>query len=557
MPSVRLLFVIYIITLSNSIASPIPHSQTCSQDDISCFQENWSLNAQNELKKALNKKKQTGMARNIVMFLGDGMGPSTVTTARIYKSQTRNIRYSESSMDWELWPYTAISKTYNTDIHTPDSAGTATAFLCGEKAPRKIIGLGQHAVKGKCATAGPENQLKSILKHAQDAGMWTGIVTTARVTHATPSAAYAQSAHRDWESDYDIPESERACKDIAHQLVYSDYGKNIRVIMGGGRRSFFPEGHDDPEGGDPGRRLDGELLVDKWKEFKKAKGVNDDKISYVQNLAEFNEVNAEKVEYLLGLFEPSHMQYEHERVNHTGIWKEPSITEMTEKAIHILNRNEKGFFLLVEGGRIDHAHHNNLAVSAANETVAMSDAVAKAVEILGDDQDTMLVVTADHSHVYTLNGYPSIQSDIFGLEDSQDGDDGLPYPSVSYYSGPGNEYHRGESNPNYPHRRNLTEDHNSGKMGSPTYEYDAAVLLDSETHGGEDVAIYSTGPMSHLFTGVKQQNYIPHAMMYAACIGPNKEICNGKRDFTNTAAIFSGNAYLVVIVYVLFSYIVY
>lgn len=136
-------------------------------------------------------------------------------------------------------------------------------------------------------------------------------------------------------------------------------------------------------------------------------------------------------EYLLGLFEGSHMHYHMQADPVT----EPTLAELTEVAIRSLSRNEKGFFLFVEGGRIDHAHHENLAQMALDETIQLSEAVARAAELLSEE-DSLLVVTSDHAHVMTINGYTARGSDIIGPSDAI-GDDGVPYMTLSYTNGPG------------------------------------------------------------------------------------------------------------------------
>lgn len=114
---------------------------------------------------------------------------------------------------------------------------------------------------------------------------------------------------------------------------------------------------------------------------------------------------------------------------------EPTLAELTEIAIRALSRNEKGFFLFVEGGRIDHAHHDNYARLALDETIELSNAVARAAELLSDE-DSLIVVTSDHAHVMSFNGYTRRGSDILGPSD-QMGDDELPYMTLTYANGPG------------------------------------------------------------------------------------------------------------------------
>ncbi|XP_071805913.1 intestinal-type alkaline phosphatase 1-like [Asterias amurensis] len=211
---------------------------------------------------------------------------------------------------------------------------------------------------------------------------------------------------------------------------------------------------------------------------------------------------------LIGLFEPSHMQFKGNRMNDVG--GEPSLSEMVEKVIEILQKDKDGFFLMVEdklllqqtGGRIDHAHHDGLAYHALHDTIAMDKAVAKAMSMT-NEMETLFIVTADHSHVLSIGGAADRGSPILGRGGLMN--DGLPFTTLSYANGPGGieELNSFKSTGS---RRNLTDTNTE----SADFHHPALVPIDSETHGGEDVTIYANGPMSHLFHGVHEQHYIAH-----------------------------------------------
>ncbi|XP_022104179.1 alkaline phosphatase-like [Acanthaster planci] len=496
----------------------------------------WNDQAQDTLQKALSREASLNrnVAKNIVFFVGDGMGVSTVTGARIFKGQQAGMTGEEAILAWEKFSSVALVKTYNTNQQVADSAGTATAFFCGIKTKQGSIGIDDSAERGDCHTS-LNAAVDSVMIDAEKEGKATGFVTTTRVTHATPACLYAHSPDRDWENNADIPKKEAAlgCTDIAHQLV--TLGMNTKVVMGGGRREMIPNNFSDHEY--PvltGKRTDGRNLIDEWLAGKDAQTSH-----FVWNLEQFNNVDPENTEYLLGLFETSHMQYEAERTD------EPSIAEMTEKAIRILQKDKDGFFLMVEGGRIDHAHHQGFAGNAFNDTVAFEAAVAKAVE-LTNEENTLVIVTADHSHVMTIGGYPSRGNPILGLSNVEVGDDGLPFTTITYGNGPGGVAEQISYN-TAGKRRNLTEE----DTGSPRFVQPAIVPLGIETHGGEDVAIYANGPMSHLFHGLHEQNYIAHVVRYAACLGDKKhceEYVNPCGDVKGGAsAILTGGLTTVVI----------
>ncbi|XP_057701968.1 alkaline phosphatase, tissue-nonspecific isozyme isoform X2 [Corythoichthys intestinalis] len=468
----------------------------------------WLSWAQRTLNNALNLQHlNQNIAKNLILFLGDGMGVPTVTAARILKGQLNGQPGEETVMEMDKFPYVALSKTYNTDSQVADSAGTATAFLCGVKANAGTVGVSANAVRAQCNTTFG-NEVTSILRWAKDEGKSVGIVTTTRIMHATPSAAYAHSVNRDWYSDNEMPAEalEAGCKDIARQLFENI--PNIDVMMGGGRKYMFPKNTPDVEypdnGSHNGTRNDGRHLVQEWLDKTQSK-----KGHYVWNKRQLLSLNPLNVDYLLGLFEPSDLMFELERDRET----EPSLTEMVEVAIKILRKNPNGYFLLVEGGRIDHGHHGSLAQLALHDAVEMDRAIGRA-DLMTSVYDTLTVVTADHSHVFTFGGYTWRGNSIFGLAPEFSDVDQKPYTAITYGNGPGYRLVDGA-------RENIT----NVDYESAIYQAQSAVPLKSETHGGEDVPVFAKGPLAHLLHGVHEQNYIPHVMAYAACIGINKGHC--------------------------------
>ncbi|XP_071805877.1 alkaline phosphatase, tissue-nonspecific isozyme-like [Asterias amurensis] len=175
-----------------------------------------------------------------------------------------------------------------------------------------------------------------------------------------------------------------------------------------------------------GSRNDGRNLIDEWQA-----GKDKTNSKYVWNLEQFKDVNPLETDNLLGLFEPSHMQFEGNRMNDVG--GEPSLSEMVEKAIEILQKDKDGFFLMVEGGRIDHAHHDGLAYHALHDTIAMDKAVAKAMSMT-NEMETLFIVIADHSHVLSIGGAADRGSPILGRGGLMN--DGLPFTTLSYANGP-------------------------------------------------------------------------------------------------------------------------
>lgn len=277
--------------------------------------------------------------------------------------------------------------------------------------------------------------------------------------------------------------------------------------MGGGRREFLPSHVIDQEGS-PGLRGDNRNLIEEWEASKETQGVSH---AYVWNREQLMSHMSSPPEYLLGLFENGHLRY-HLEANKTT---EPTLAELTEIAIKSLSRNEKGFFLFVESGRIDHGHHDNYVHLALDETIQMSDAVKVATDLLSEE-DSLIVVTADHAHVMSFNGYTKRGTDILGVSDSKDMN-GMPYMTLSYANGPGA---RKQVN---GVRVNITAESN---FESLRWRSHADVPLVEETHGGDDVGVFSRGPHHDIFTGVYEQSQLPHLMMYAGCFGPGKHACS-------------------------------
>ena len=378
----------------------------------------WFTDAQSKIEQKLevnNKFK----AKNVILFVGDGMGVSTLTAARILKGQNAGELGEEGYLTFEEFPHSALVKTYNVDAQTPDSAGTMTAMMSGLKTDVGVIGVDEDIERGNCATVAG-NEVVTALELAEIKGLSTGVISTARITHATPAATYAKSADRNWEDVSDMPEDAvtAGCTDIADQLVNFESNlearfsgidvDGIEVVMGGGRRHFLPKDEAfnsaDAVSSVEGDRTDDRDLTSEWQQMYE-NGV------YVIDQAGFDAIDTETTERVFGLFNESHMQYEADRAN--DIAGEPSVAEMTEKAINILDNNDKGFFLMVESGRIDHGHHAGSAYNALTDTLAFEAAVKAAYENT-NPEETLILVTADHSHVFTIAGYPKRGNPILG-----------------------------------------------------------------------------------------------------------------------------------------------
>ena len=476
--------------------------------------------------QAAARGAMNGHAKSVILFVGDGMSLATVAAARILDGQRKGGPGEDNRLSWETFPATALSKTYNTDSQTPDSAGTMSAMAAGVKTRAGVLSIGQQARRFDCAGALAAPVL-TLWELAAGNGMGTGVVTTTRVTHATPAATFSHSADRNWEDDTELtPAAKQAgCIDIARQMIESPYGNGLDVLLGGGRGNFMTAQQRDPEYDDKtGLRLDGRDLVAEWQQ-RHLRG------AYVWNAQQFAAAPVDQP--LLGLFEPSHMQFEHDRaLDRAG---EPSLAEMTRAAIVRLQHNANGYVLLVEGGRIDHAHHYGNAYRALTDTIALSEAVQVA-NTLTSTNDTLILVTADHSHTLAFVGYPVRGNPILGKVRGSSGEEadagdyaldalGLPFTTLVYANGPGYvgaSAQQPEGSKHFPHAGTGYQAADNGRPDlthvdteDPEYLQEAVVPFANESHGGDDVGIWARGPGSDAVRGSVEQNAIFHFMLQA------------------------------------------
>jgi alkaline phosphatase len=470
--------------------------------------------------------RHTRHAKNVILFVGDGMGISTVTAARILEGQLRGRDGEYNRLSFEEFPYLAHSVTASANQQTSDSAPTAVAMVTGIKTNDGAVSVDQTIARDEAdAAVTAAKSVMTFLERAEQRGMSTGIVTTTRVTHATPAVNYAHISNRDWEDDQSLPRG-ATVKDIARQLIEVPHGNGLEVVLGGGRGNFTPVTLADPEyPSKTGRRADGRDLTAEWTtRFPKS--------AYVWNRAQFDAIDPAKVDHLLGLFERSHMKYEADRAGDPA--GEPSLAEMTRKALQVLGRNRRGFYLMVEAGRIDHAHHAGNAYRALTDTIALSEAVRVAREMTRE-HETLIIVTADHSHTLTIAGYPSRGNPILGKADSGLGllgvsamardSLGLPYTTLGYMNGPGGWTGGGARREFDPAREGYSGDIAvTGPRPDLTHvdttkrdylQESAIPTVLAETHAGEDVAIYGSGPGAWLLRGTLEQNAIYHVMAEA------------------------------------------
>ena len=461
--------------------------------------EDYRRQAQAEVARLKAGAPITRRARNVIIFIGDGMGISTLTAARIYQGQKLGRDGESFTTAMDSLSYAALVKTYSHDAQVSDSAPTASAIMGGVKARNDVIGVGPEAIVNDCPGS-KDKAIPSIFAFAQSSGRATGIISTARITHATPASTYAHTPQRDWEADSDMPVAAKneGCLDIARQMIENPVGAKMDIILGGGRSNFLPSTMPDPEYADQkGRRTDGRDLLADWSRRNPGG-------SFVWNARDFAALDLKSDAKVLGLFEPDHMRYEADRAKDGA--GEPALADLTRAAITKLGSKRTGYVLLVEGGRVDHGSHAGNAARALEDAVALDGAVRAALDMV-NLKDTLVLVTADHSHTLTISGYPIRGNPILGVVRDVDGKvvkakDGKAYTTLGYANGSGAV---GAERPD-PEKQDT---------GALDYKQQALIPLGGETHGGEDVAVRASGPMAHLFKGTIEQHTIYHVIRAA------------------------------------------
>ncbi|AHG19566.1 alkaline phosphatase [Chania multitudinisentens RB-25] len=421
--------------------------------------------------------------KNVLFFLGDGMGIATLTAARIYSVG------EDGDLTIDTLPETAFVHTYSNDAQVTDSAPSMSAYMTGLKSNNEVISmsadtqatdtLGKPYQLNFDSTCPPDNghAVDTLLEKMKAANYGTGIVTTTRVTHATPAATYAHICHRDAENT------------IAAALVPGGQGFNAKlgdgvdVILGGGSHYFTPAAAGGTRGDQ--RNLIAELQAAKY--------------HYATNKQQFDQLPTDGSK-LIALFTPNHMSYDLDRDPE----QEPSLAEMTEKAIDALAAKDKGFFLMVEGGRIDHALHATNARRALQDTVAFDDAIKVALDKMQQLdpglQNTLIVVTADHDHTLQMNGYsqrtgktqegnPGVLGIVKSYVNGANSTDveGNPYTIIGFGNGPGHLATRGPIDEN--------------ALESADFLQESVIPLKTETHGGGDVFLAAQGLGAEQFSG--------------------------------------------------------
>lgn len=440
-------------------------------------------------------------AKNVIFFLGDGLGINTLTAARVFAVG------EDGELAIDRLPESAFVKTFSNDAQVTDSAAGMAAYMTGVKHNNGVISMAYgtraiapqkdangNALTSRCEQGTPATTLLELAKRR---GMAVGVVTNTSVTDATPASTYAHVCHRKLETD------------IAASLVPGGAGYNpalngssLDVLFGGGAQFFKPVAQG-------GKRADGRDLVAELQ----GQGVR-----IARDASQFSALTPGAP--ALGLFGEGHLSYDALR----DAAQQPALADMTGKAIDLLSSHAGGFFLVVEGGLIDHALHSTLAKRALQETVVFDNALQAAItRMQAVDpglKNTLIVVTADHDHTLLLNGYPArtgkttpTNPGVLGLVRNKEGKptldkDGLPYTIIGF--GTGEQRHAGNSAPRTP----LTDE----IVTRDDYHQEAVIRTraGAETHGGTDVYLGAAGANAELFRGTLDNTRVFNLIKTAA-----------------------------------------
>jgi alkaline phosphatase len=418
----------------------------------------------------------TAAPRNIILFVGSGMGFNTLTAARIYSVG------ESGDLTIDTLPESAFVKTYSNDRQVTDESAAMSALLSGRKANSGALSV-QGCPDGKPAP--------TLLELAAQRGMGTGLVSNVPVTDALVAPAFVHGC------------SHPGGAVAAAALVpggagfNTALGKGIDVILGGGAADFTQRAD--------GRDLLAELRAQDY--------------AHVQNLSELDMPQAARSKRLVGLFAPRDMAGDTAR----DVSKQPNMSQLTSEAIERLARDGKGFVLVVASGLIDRAAHQSDARMVLEEVTALDKALRTAVDSMQRRdpglKNTLIVATASHDSTLVMNGYSIItgkttatEPGVLGLLRSYSNgkiykdNDGAPFTIIGFGNGPNR----------VDGKRPATLD--AATVAAPHYQYESVIRMapDATTHGGTDVYLGAIGAGAERFRGTLDNTEVFNLIKAAA-----------------------------------------
>lgn len=415
----------------------------------------WNMTRSDVIKA--DEKENDAKIKNVIVLIGDGMGPSYMTAHRYMKDNPKTFEMEQTEFDKHL---VGTQVTYPEDEHQniTDSASAATAMSAGVKTYNAAI-----------AVDNDKTNVKTVLEQAKERGKSTGLVATSEITHATPAAFGAHDVSR--------KNMDAIGNDYFDEKINGKH--TVDVLLGGGVNNFV--------------RKDRNLT----EEFKK------DGYSYVTDR---QQLLNDKSDQILGLFAPGGFDKMIDRND-----KAPSLEEMANAAIDRLNKNKNGFFLMVEGSQIDWAGHDNDVVAAMSEMEDFERAFKAAIEFAKKDKHTLVVATADHSTGgFSLGTKGEYNFDVKPIKAAKRTPD---FMAAEIAKGASVE----ETLKKYIDLELTPEEMKSVNDVAPSKDVtkiDNAIEAifnkrsytgwTTEGHTGEDVGVYAFGPGKYLFAGVQE-----------------------------------------------------
>jgi alkaline phosphatase len=451
-------------------------------------------------------------AKNVILFIGDGMGLASRQIARILSKGITQGKYN-GLLEMELLnDGLALLTTSGYDSLVTDSANAASAYATGHKSVVNAMGVYENSAPDPLVHPKVEN-IAELVKRA--GGMSVGLVTTSNITDATPAAMVAHTRRR------------AELNFIAGEMLKAD------VVLGGGSQQFLPQST-------PGsRRKDDRNLVEEFK----AKGY-----AFAGNRAELAAAKGDKI---LGLFNLDNMNVylDREILKHPDVLKDfvdqPNLMEMTKKAIDILSRNENGFFLMVEGACIDKQLHAMDWERSAYDTIEFDKAIGIAREFAAKDGSTLIMATADHSHGVSVtgtyherdgktgrHGVRTYANAVFPTFADADGDGFPDNPApdvtlaVQYANHP--DYYENfkfHDKPTSPAIMSGDVAVANVKRAPEGVFYPGNIPLDesSEVHAADDVPLSAAGPGADYFKGIMDNTEVFFGIVRALGLDPTKK----------------------------------
>jgi alkaline phosphatase len=469
----------------------------------------------------VTNEKAKKRAKNVILFVGDGMSLQAREVARILSKGITEGKYNDL-LNMEKLDNMALITTSGYDSIVTDSANSASAYATGHKSVVNAMGVYENCTKDPFDDPKVENIIE-LAKRTR--GMATGIVSTANITDATPAAMLTHTRRRA-EQNF-----------IAADMLDAKHRPD--VIMGGGSRHFLPLGT-------PGsKRKDNVNVIQSFEDLGYS-------FSGTKTELENTPATADKI---LGLYQLNNMNVyvDREVTKNAKVLKgfndQPGLVEMTQKAIDTLSKNPNGFFLMVEGACIDKQLHVLDWQRAAYDNIEMDKAVGVAQKFAAKDNDTLIIVVADHAHGASITGtyheldgktgreavrtYADAKWPTFEDRDG-DGYPDNPDPSVTLAVQFANHP---DCNENYRFKAVPTDPAIMGKDGKAIanpqisgelLRGDIPASADQEVHSADDIVLNAGGPGSEYFKGVMDNTEVFFGMVRALGLDGNKTAKSSK-----------------------------